>query len=91
MNSGMTLNIDIAERVELFRQALGFEDLNDIQLKEIACLAFEKRFCKGQFIFHLIIGAPWNANAAGLRQAFHSGSNVDSVTVDPLFFVDHIS
>ena len=52
MNSGMTLNIDIAERVELFRQALGFEDLNDIQLKEIACLAFEKRFCKGQFIFH---------------------------------------
>jgi CRP-like cAMP-binding protein len=43
--------MDLVERVELFRGALGFEGLADRQMEEIAEAAFPTRFAKGEIVF----------------------------------------
>lgn len=49
---GVPINIEFAERVDLFKNTLGFEGLGDDQIKQIAGLAFAKRFVKGDSIFY---------------------------------------
>jgi CRP-like cAMP-binding protein len=51
MNPDANDHNDLAGRVELFGHTLGFEDLSEDQLKEIAGLAFIKSFTKGEIIF----------------------------------------
>jgi CRP-like cAMP-binding protein len=51
-NLGIPINFDLAERVDLFRNTLVFEGLGDDHIKEIAGLAFAKRFAKGDSIFY---------------------------------------
>jgi len=46
------IHIELAERVDLFKNTLGFEGLGDDHIKEIAALAFAKRFAKGDSIFY---------------------------------------
>ena len=45
--------MELSERILLFKQALGFEGLDDDQYAEIAGLAFEKQFSKGDIVFDL--------------------------------------
>ena len=49
---GIPINIDLAERIDLFKHTLGFEGLSNDHIKEIAGLAFAKRFAKGDSIFY---------------------------------------
>ena len=49
---GKPINIDFAERVDLFKNTFVFEGLGDDYIKEIAGLAFAKRFAKGDSIFY---------------------------------------
>ena len=50
-NLGLPINVDLAERVDLFKNTLGFEGLGDDQIEEIAALAFTRFFAKGDNIF----------------------------------------
>jgi len=46
MIKSSSVSMDIAEKMEFFRQALGFKGLNQSQVEEVAHLAFEKHFAK---------------------------------------------
>jgi CRP-like cAMP-binding protein len=52
MSADTPAAIGLAERVELYQHALGFEGLRSDQLREIAHLTVVKRFAKGEIIFH---------------------------------------
>ncbi len=43
-----------------------------------------------QQVLDAIIDGPGDADASPLGQAFHTGSDIDPVSVNPLSFLDHI-
>ena len=43
--------MDFKRRIDLFRNAIGFEGLEDSQLHQIGGLSFTKRFSKGEIVF----------------------------------------
>lgn len=48
----MTKRLDVEARIELFRNALGFEGINNKQLAKISRQACQKSYTKGSIIFH---------------------------------------
>jgi CRP-like cAMP-binding protein len=52
MISGVPVKTSLKERMDLFRNAWGFEGLSGPPLEEIAGLASTRRFRKGETIFH---------------------------------------
>jgi CRP-like cAMP-binding protein len=45
-------NMDLENKISLFRDAIGFEGLKDPQIREVGKLAFVRRFSKGQTVFN---------------------------------------
>ncbi|RJX34866.1 MAG: Crp/Fnr family transcriptional regulator [Desulfarculus sp.] len=51
MMRGQPVDMDLAQRADLFQHALGFQGLSQEQIAQIAGLAFGRRFAKGEIIF----------------------------------------
>ena len=44
--------MDLESRIDLFRNAIGFEGLEDFQIREMGEISFVRRFLKGQIVFN---------------------------------------
>jgi CRP-like cAMP-binding protein len=44
--------MDLKHRISLFRNAIGFEGLNETQIREVGELSFVRRFSKGETVFN---------------------------------------